>query len=210
MTPHILYMVDSYEELLKKAYTGITEPTDTGERFVVPPVKSYLEGKTTILENFMDIVGTLNREPDHLMKFMLGELGTAGKIDGNRAIFNGKFETDVLEAIVRNYIDDYVICSECGRPDTRLVKDDRIQMLRCDACGSHRPVRKRRARTEVKGTSLEEGMELEVDIESVSRRGDGVAKVGKYILYVTGGKPGQKIKVKITKISGQVAFTQRV
>jgi translation initiation factor 2 subunit 2 len=83
-------------------------------------------------------------------------------------------------------------------------------MLRCDACGSHRPVRKRRARTEVKGTSLEEGMEIEVEIESVSRRGDGVAKVGKYILYVTNGKPGQKIKVKISKISGQVAFTQRV
>ena len=203
-------MVDSYEELLKKAYTGISEPTDTGERFVVPAVKSYPEGKTTILENFMDIAGTLNRDTEHLMKFMLGELGTAGKIDGTRAIFNGKFENDVLTAIVKNYIDDFVICSECGRPDTRLVKDDRIQMLRCDACGSHRPVRKRRARTEVKGTSLEEGQEVEVDIESVSRRGDGVAKIGKYILYVTGGKPGQKIKVKITRISGQVAFTQRV
>ncbi len=71
-------------------------------------------------------------------------------------------------------------------------------------------MRKRRARTEVKGTSLEEGQELEAEIESVSRRGDGVAKIGKYILYVTGGKPGQKIKVKITKISGQVAFTQRL
>ncbi|MBR1369006.1 translation initiation factor IF-2 subunit beta [Methanocalculus chunghsingensis] len=203
-------MVDSYEELLKRAYTDITEPTETGERFVVPPVKSYLEGKTTVLENFSEIVGTLSRDPDHLMKFMLGELGTAGKIDGSRAIFNGKFETDVLAAIVKNYIDDFVICTECGRPDTRLVKDDRIMMLRCDACGSHRPVRKRRARTEVKGTSLEEGQELEVDIESVSRRGDGVAKHGKYILYVTGGKPGQKLKVKITKISGQVAFTQRL
>ncbi|MCP1662696.1 MAG: translation initiation factor IF-2 subunit beta [Methanocalculus sp. MSAO_Arc1] len=203
-------MGDSYEELLKKAYTGITEPTETGERFVVPPVKSYLEGKTTILENFSEIAQALNRDSDHFMKFMLGELGTAGKIDGSRAIFNGKFETDVLSAIVKNYIDDFVICSECGRPDTRLVKDDRIHMLRCDACGSHRPVRKRRARTEVKGTSLEEGQELEAEIESVSRRGDGVAKIGKYILYVTGGKPGQKIKVKITKISGQVAFTQRL
>ena len=34
----------------------------------------------------------VRRDKDHLMKFMLGELGTAGKIDGNRAIFNGKFE----------------------------------------------------------------------------------------------------------------------
>ena len=47
--------------------------------------------------------------------------------------------------IIKSYVEDYVICSECGKPDTRLVKDDRVMILRCDACGSHRPVRKRKA-----------------------------------------------------------------
>ena len=57
-------MVESYEEMLQKAYAGIDEPTDTGERFQVPKTRVYLEGKTTVLENFGDIVDTLNREPD--------------------------------------------------------------------------------------------------------------------------------------------------
>ena len=203
-------MADSYEEMLQKAYAGIDEPTDTGERFVMPKTRVYLEGKTTVLENFADIADTLNREPDHFMKYILGELGTAGKIDGSRAVFNGKFELVQFETIVKNYVSDYVICSECGRPDTILVMDKHILMLQCEACGAKRPIRKRKGKTEtVAVNAVEEGKEMEVTIESISKKGDGVAHVGKYILYVSGTKVGQKVKVRITRISGQVAFTQK-
>ncbi len=202
-------MTDPYEQLLKQAYSNITERTESSERFVVPEVKAYVEGKTTILENFIEITGKVRRDPDHVMKFLLGELGTSGKMDGNRAIFNGKFEIALIKAIIKSYIDDYVICSECGKPDTRLVKDDRVMILRCDACGSHRPVRKRKARTEPVSESLEEGTVMDVEIQSLSRRGDGVVKIGRYIMYVANAKPGQKVKVRISRISGSIAFTER-
>ena len=203
-------MADSYEQMLQKAYAGIDEPTDTGERFVMPKTCVYLEGKTTVLENFADIADTLNREPVHFMKYILSELGTAGKIDGSRAVFNGKFELTQFEAIVKNYVSDYVICSECGRPDTILVMDKHILMLQCEACGAKRPIRKWKGKTEsVSVNAVEEGKEMEVTIESISKKGDGVAHVGKYILYVSGTKVGQKVKVRITRISGQVAFTQK-
>lgn len=202
-------MTDPYEKLLKKAYSSITEKTESSERFVVPEAKAYVEGKTTVLENFADIVGKVRRDPDHLMKFLLGELGTSGKIDGNRAIFNGKFEIQLIKAIFKSYVDDFVICSECGKPDTRLVKDDRVTLLRCDACGSHRPIRKRKARTEPVSENLEEGQIMDVEIQSVSKRGDGVVKMGRYIMYVNGAKPGQKVKIKISRISGSIVFTDR-
>ena len=105
-------MTDSYDSLLKKAYSNITEKTESSERFVVPEAKAYVEGKTTILENFAEIADKVRREPDHFMKFLMGELGTAGKIDGTRAIFNGKFEISLIKAIIKNYVEDYVICSE--------------------------------------------------------------------------------------------------
>jgi len=202
-------MTDPYEQLLKQAYSNITERTESSERFVVPEVKAYVECKTTILENFIEITGKVRRDPDHVMKFLLGELGTSGKMDGNRAIFNGKFEIALIKAIIKSYVDDYVICSECGKPDTRLVKDDRVMILRCDACGSHRPVRKRKARTEPVSESLEEGTIMDVEIQSLSRRGDGVVKIGRYIMYVANAKPGQKVKVRISRISGSIAFTER-
>ena len=140
-------MTDTYDDLLKKAYSHISEKSASSERFIVPEAKAYIEGKTTILENFAEIADKVRRDKDHMMKYILGELGTSGKIDGTRAIFNGKFEISLFRTIIKNYVDDYVICSECGKPDTRLVKDDRILLLRCDACGGHRPVRKRKVRT---------------------------------------------------------------
>jgi len=202
-------MTDPYEALLDKAYENITETSGDEGRFTVPRAKVFVEGKTTVLENFADIASVLRRDQDHFMKFLLGELGTSGKIDGNRAVFNGKFEIEQIRSMVQKYTDDYVICSECGRPDTRLVKDGRIQLLRCDACGSHRPIRKRRVRSEPVGSQLEEGQILDAEIEFLSRRGDGVAKIGKYTMYVANAKPGQKVKVKITRIAGSIAFTER-
>jgi translation initiation factor 2 subunit 2 len=203
-------MVDPYEALLKKAYANVTVQSESTERFTVPEAKSYIEGKTTVLENFAEIADIVRRDQDHLMKYLLGELGTAGKIDGTRAIFNGKFEPALINGLIKSYVDDYVICSECGKPDTRLVKDDRVLLLRCDACGGHRPVRKRRARTEPAGSELQEGQELDVEIQSVSKRGDGVVRMGRYIMYVPRGKPGQKVKVRITRISGSIVFTEQV
>jgi len=203
-------MGDPYEALLKKAYANVTVQSESTERFTVPEAKVYIEGKTTIFENFAEIADIVRRDQDHLMKFLLGELGTAGKIDGNRAIFNGKFEQSLINGLIKSYVDDYVICSECGKPDTRLVKDDRVLLLRCDACGGHRPVRKRRARTEPAGSELQEGQELDVEIQSVSKRGDGVVRMGRYIMYVPRGKPGQKVKIRITRISGSIVFTEQV
>jgi translation initiation factor 2 subunit 2 len=202
-------MPDMYEDLLKKAYAHVTVTGGPHERFIVPEPRVFIEGKTTILENFAEIAGKLRREPDELMKYLVGELGTAGKIEGNRAIFNGKFEQSNIHAVIRGYVEDYIICSECGRPDTRLVKDGRVTILRCEACGGHRPVKKRKARTEEKVKKYEEGSIVDLEIQSISRKGDGVVRDGKYTIYVANSKPGQKVKVKISRVAGSIVFTER-
>lgn len=136
--------MDSYEKLLDRALADLPDMETTGERFVVPEPRVLVEGKTTILDNFGNIADVFNRDPDHLMKYLTRELGTAGKIEGSRAIFQGRFTKEMLKSNIDAYVEEYVICSECGRPDTQLVKVDRVQMLRCSACGGHRPVKKRR------------------------------------------------------------------
>ncbi len=203
-------MVQSYEELLKKAYANITEVGATQKRLAIPEARVFIEGKTTVMENFSEIADILNRSPDHLMKYLLSELGTAGKLEGGRAVFNGKFEKGYVNSLLKNYIKDYVTCSECGSPDTRLIKEERVQILRCDACGGHRPVKKRKAKVEEKTEKYVENTEVELEIQSVSKRGDGVVRDGKYTIYVPGGKPGQKVKVRIARIAGSIIFTERI
>lgn len=203
-------MTPSYEDLLKEAYTNITEPTEFEDRFTVPAARAFIEGKTTVLENFAEIADTLRRDPDHLMKHLLGELGTAGKVEGTRAVFSGKFEQEQINTIIKGYVDDYVICSECGKPDTRLVKTERVLTLRCDACGGHRPVRKRKSTFDPNAPAKPtEGAIMDVTPQFLSKRGDGVVKIDRYTMYVANAKPGQTVKVKITRIAGTIIFTER-
>lgn len=200
--------MNDYLANLDRALSKLPEIKGTGERFVVPEPKLLTEGKTTVLENFAVIVDKLNREPEHVFKFLLRELGTAGKREGNRAIFQGKFGSSVFFQLIDAYIKDYVTCSECGRPDTHLVKVERFLALRCDACGAHRPVSKHQAPHLVKEESLKEGETYEVRIEAVGRKGDGIAKKDKYTIYVPGTVKGDIVKIKIKKITGNLAFSE--
>ena len=201
--------MNDYLANLDRALEQLPEIKGSGERFVVPEPKLLTEGKTTVLENFASIADKLNREPGHIFKFLLRELGTAGKIDGSRAIFQKRFTSEVITELINAYVTEYVICSECGRPDTHLIKSERILTLRCDACGAHRPVTKRRA-VVVKEEALTEGESYEVRIDAVGRKGDGIAKKDKYTIYVPGVVKGDVVKIKIKKITGNLAFAELI
>jgi translation initiation factor 2 subunit 2 len=199
-----------YEANLDRAIEMLPDIETSDERFIIPEPKIFSEGKATVLENFSQIVDVLNREPDHVMKALTRELGTAGKIDGQHAVFQGKFTSEAIAEQIESYVNEYVKCSECGRPDTKLIKSDRILMLQCDACGAHRPVRKRKASIEAKKDALEEGETYEFKIESIGSKGDGIAKVDKYIVYIIGASKKEVVKAKVKRISGTVVFADLV
>lgn len=144
------------------------------------------------------------------MKYLTRELGTAGKVEGSRAIFQGKFPKELIKSNIESYVEEYVICSECGRPDTQLEKVERVMVLKCLACGAHRPVKKRKAMTEVARDAIEEGKQYEVKIEAVGSKGDGIAKVGKFTIFVPGASQGDVVNIRIKRISGTLAFAEKV
>ncbi|MBN1323308.1 MAG: translation initiation factor IF-2 subunit beta [Methanotrichaceae archaeon] len=202
--------MDDYLEGLDRALKKMPAGKGTHERFVIPAPKVFYEGKATVLDNFAGIADTLNRDPDHLMKYLLQELGTAGKIEGHRGVFQGKFTDDALARQIEAYFEEYVLCSECRLPDTHLIKNDRVLTLTCDACGAHRPVRKRKAKTIIAKDVIEEGQIYEFRVESVGSKGDGIAKVDKYLIFIPSTTKGDMVKAKIKKISGTLAFAEIV
>jgi translation initiation factor 2 subunit 2 len=202
--------MNDYLANLDRALKHLPEIKGSGERFVIPEPKLLTEGKTTVLENFAAIVDKLNREPSHIFKFLLRELGTAGKIDGSRAIFQRRLTSGMISELINAYVKEYVTCSECGRPDTHLIKSERVLTLRCDACGAHRPVTKRRATSIAKEEALTEGESYDVRIDAVGSKGDGIAKKDKYTIYVPNSAKGDTLKIKIRKITGNLAFAEIV
>jgi len=47
--------------------------------------------------------------------------------------------------------------------------------------------------------------EYDVEISEVSRRGEGIARIRGFVIFVPETKPGDHVKIKITKISRRCA-----
>lgn len=130
-----------YEKLLDRALEQIPKAVFEKSRFQIPEADVVIVGNRTVLRNFRSIASAINREPEHLIKYLLRELGAAGNLEGNQAVFQGKFVKSVVDERIKRYVEEFVLCRECGKPDTRLVKRERIQMLKCEACGARASVR---------------------------------------------------------------------
>jgi translation initiation factor 2 subunit 2 len=200
-----------YNELLKRVHSATAKERIDDDRFKVPKVDVFYEGNTTVLKNFDKIIDVLNRDADHFLKFLLGSVGTAGDISSGRVIFQGKIPMKTIQDRLDEYVGTYVICSECNRPDTHLVKKDRTLLIRCDACGAFRSIGSMKKRKTVVITEVfKEGEIYELTIKDIGKRGDGVAFFDKYVIYIPGAMKGATVKVKIEKISGTVAFGHSV
>ncbi|MBN1859938.1 MAG: translation initiation factor IF-2 subunit beta [Candidatus Thermoplasmatota archaeon] len=196
-----------YNDLLKRVHSATAKERIEDDRFKVPKVDVFYEGNTTVLKNFDKIIDVLNRDADHFLKFLLGSVGTAGDISSGRVIFQGKIPIKTIQDRLDEYVDTYVICSECNRPDTHLVKKDRTLLIRCDACGAFRSIGSMKKRKTIVSTEIfKEGETYELTIKDIGKRGDGVAFFDKYVVYIPGAIKGATVKVKIEKISGTVAF----
>lgn len=134
-------MTENYEKLLDRAMDQIPEAPQKESRFEIPEVDLDVSGNRTTLKNLGSIANELGRDPGLLMKFLLKELGTAGNLEGDNGMFQGKFTKGEIQERIDAFTEEYVLCDECGRPDTELIKEGRVTMLKCDACGARSSVR---------------------------------------------------------------------
>jgi translation initiation factor 2 subunit 2 len=125
-----------YEDLLKRAEKQIPEVSLKKERLELPRLAITTIGMRTIISNFGEISNILDRDPHHILKFLTREMATAATFHDARAIFQGKFQRDSFERLIQKYMDEFVICPVCKRPDTKLVKEKRLIALICNACGA--------------------------------------------------------------------------
>ncbi len=129
-----------YKELLEEAYQKV-KPIKASERFEIPKIEGHLEGNKTILTNLQQIASHIRRDINHLLKYLLRELATSGKIEGNRVILQRKIPSIKINEKIQQYVEEFVLCRECRKPDTELVKEERFMFVHCLACGAKHSVR---------------------------------------------------------------------
>lgn len=130
-----------YEELLDEAYKQVKKSDTSSKRFEIPKVEGHIEGKKTIWTNFFQIASYIRRTPEHFQKFMLKELASAGQKEGDRLVLNNKIPSIKINQKIEQYVKEFVLCKECGKPDTELVREDRMNFVHCLACGAKHSVR---------------------------------------------------------------------
>lgn len=57
---------------------------------------------------------------------------------------------------------------------------------------------------------VKEGAEYDVVISEVGAKGDGIARIQGFVVFVTGGKQGEKVRVKIKRLMRNFAIAEKV
>jgi|SRR5215211_4519858 predicted RNA-binding protein with TRAM domain len=57
---------------------------------------------------------------------------------------------------------------------------------------------------------VESGKEYDVQVTEISRKGDGVARIQGFIVFVKGGRVGQKTRVRVTHVGDRFATAETI
>jgi translation initiation factor 2 subunit 2 len=130
-----------YESMLDKAISELPKKKEAQERFVVPKVMGHIQGNKTIISNFHAIAKALNRDVEHVLKYILKELGTPGELTTNSMIIGSKVSATRINEKINDYVNEFVLCPECKKPDTTLSKEKIATFITCQVCGAKKPVK---------------------------------------------------------------------
>lgn len=133
-----------YKELLGRVRKQLPKSVFEKERFEIPKSIGHVQGNRTVLNNFLQMASLLGREPEHMLKYVLKELATPGEIKKSGSVmFGTKVPASRINEKIRKYANEFVFCTECGKPDTKLEKEGNLVFMKCSACGAKHTVKAR-------------------------------------------------------------------
>ncbi|KAL0228598.1 hypothetical protein RCL1_004741 [Eukaryota sp. TZLM3-RCL] len=136
----------SYESLLNRVYDHLRERnpqlfSDRKKLVLRPPRVERDTGRKTVWHNFVEQCNSLHRSQDHVMNFFLAEMGATASVDSSgRLLIRGRYTDKEIEHILRNYIQEYVLCKLCKSGDTEMHKEGKLYLLTCKCCNAQRAV----------------------------------------------------------------------
>jgi len=121
---------------------GTTPVDDPEYRYKMPVVYGKIEGRgngiKTVIPNISDVALALHRNPAEVNKFFGCELGaqTTYNQDTDRAVVNGAHTDATLQDLIHRYCQVFVICPQCGLPETDYKIKNECIYHKCAACGN--------------------------------------------------------------------------
>lgn len=131
----------TYEQMLDRLYKLLPKSSLASSRFEVPGVQGSIQGNRTVLTNLGQIAKKLSRPQEHFENYLIKELATTKQEKDGNVVFIGKFGSAKINEKVEKYVKEFVLCDQCKKPDTVLIKEKGVTFKRCEACGARSTVR---------------------------------------------------------------------
>jgi len=126
-----------YENLLNRIKDKLGDTDNESQtRFELPIVDVMWEGQKTFLRNFSEFAKILRRDPQKVLQYLSKEFAVPAEMQGDKAMFVGRRAPDDFTRLFQIYVKDYLECTTCKSPDTKILKENRISFLICEACGA--------------------------------------------------------------------------
>jgi translation initiation factor 2 subunit 2 len=129
----------SFEEMLIQVYEKL-DASKIEHKLVVPKPIVNVTTTNTFWKNAKSVMKVLKRPPDHIIEFMIKEIGqeitwrTSNKNDG--IVIKNKVGFKKISSVISKYITNFVSCRSCSSANTRfkLEKSIRSYRLICKSC----------------------------------------------------------------------------
>ena len=134
--------MDSYEQLLDRAFKQLPTLSVENVDFRIPDVDSLIQGNKTIIKNLGQIADVARRDKSEIAKYLTRELAAPVSLEGSVLNIMTKVQASTLNEKIRRYFELYIICKECHKPDTHVYGTDRgYTTIVCEACGARYTVK---------------------------------------------------------------------
>jgi len=122
--------------------SGTSPVDDPSYRYKMPLVYGKVEGRgngiKTVIPNISELGFSLHRDAGEVNKFFGCELGaqTTFNVKDDRAVVNGSHTDAALQGMVHKYVESFVLCPQCGLPETKYKIRSGCIYHNCAACGA--------------------------------------------------------------------------
>lgn len=114
---------------------GNKEIDDSSYRYKMEEVNIVQQGALFAFTNINDISKSLNRTPEHILKFLKKTMGLLITYKNDSAQITKKDLTkNELQKVIFKYVEDNVLCEKCKNPETDIVNDKKKDYRVCKAC----------------------------------------------------------------------------
>lgn len=131
----------SYEELLEEALKKLPEKVEIKDRYALPEINVIYVKNKTIVKNIYKILEKIKRSEKDFKKIFFRIIGIPGRFEKEGLVLNAVISKDVIKRKLEEYVQNFVVCEVCGKPETIIIEEEGIKYLKCEACGAKKIIR---------------------------------------------------------------------